>query len=70
MNSTITLSSDDSLETISAPQEDIQTDVIRSITVPNTSSAREVETSVTCIVCSRKVLLSTDSKFVSCDRCG
>lgn len=70
INSTITPLNDDSLEAINVAQEDIQSDVIRSITVPNISFVRKVESSIACVACSRKVLQSTDNKFVSCDRCG
>ena len=61
---------DDSLEAINVAQEDIQSDVIRSITVLNISFVHKVELSIAWIACSRKVLQSTDNKFVSCDRCG
>ena len=69
MNSIITSLSDDSLESISIAQEDIQT-VIKTITVPNISFVQKVEQSIASISCSRKVLQPTNNKFVSCDICG
>ena len=70
INSTIMPLGKGSLEAINVAQGDIQSDVIRSITIPNISFVYTVESSIACVACSRKVLQSTDNKFVSCDRCG
>ena len=60
---------DETLEQIPVTEE-IQTDDIKTINVPNIAFVQKVEKSIACKSCSRRVLQSTDAKIVHCDRCG
>lgn len=61
---------DEDLQKIIVKQDEIQTDNYKTITVPIIAFVQKVETSIACRSCLRRLLQSTDSKFVHCDRCG
>jgi ribosomal protein L37AE/L43A len=61
---------DEDIQKILVRQDEIQTDNYTIITVPIIAFVQKVETSIACRSCLRRLLQSTDSKFVHCDRCG
>ncbi len=58
------------LQDVSVLQADVQSDVIKAITVPYIDLVKKVETSTHCCGCFRKLLQTTASKTARCDRCG
>ena len=69
MDTTVKAIVDETLEQITVTEEEIQTDNIKTINVPNIAFVQKVEKSIACKSCSRRVLQSTDAKIVHCDRC-
>ena len=70
IESVITAMIDEDIQKVSIQKEDIQTNFLQTITVSEIAFVQNIESSMCCTKCSRKVLQSTNSKIVHCDRCG
>ena len=71
LRSVIRAKADDTLEEIAVCEDDIKSNTrLITVKVPNIHSVEKVETTSHCLNCGRKLLQSTASKIVHCDRCG
>jgi hypothetical protein len=61
---------DNNLKGLSISQVEVQSDVIKELTVPQIDLIKKVETVPHCCGCFRKLLQTTASRTACCDRCG
>ena len=70
VKSTIKPINDDTLCTISASEDSIKSDCKSTIKLPDIYCVVKVESSCHCMNCAQKLLQTSSSKIVRCDRCG
>jgi DNA-directed RNA polymerase subunit RPC12/RpoP len=61
---------DNNLEDLSISQAEVQSDVIKELTIPQTDLIKKVETVPHCSRCFHKLLQTTASRMARCDQCG
>ena len=70
VRSVITEMISETLQEVSVPEEEIETDCYSTPTVTSIDLVEKVERSIHCLNCFRRLLQVTGRKTVHCDRCG